>query len=344
VVAEEHVDGEALAAWTAGTLPALDASKIERHLADCPRCQSMLAVFARTAPPVAAAAPWWQRWNIRWLVPLATAATIAGIWVALPDRSFAPEPTVAQRADVPLAPERQEPAPAPPTPPQAKPQTNTFAARQAEPPPPLAAEPAPAPARPAPRERAEAAAEAGQRAVAALPSAPTVTAATPAPAAPPAAAPAPPAATPAAPPAPATVETMAESVTVQDKLGRTAAFGSGATAVEFASPDAATRWRIVAGSRVERSTDAGRRWNAVAALGSTRLIAGHAPSVNVVWLVGDAGAIYVTSDGARFARVPFVESTNLAAVVAVDDRQATVTAADGRVFRTTDRGATWMTP
>jgi photosystem II stability/assembly factor-like uncharacterized protein len=69
--------------------------------------------------------------------------------------------------------------------------------------------------------------------------------------------------------------------------------------------------------------------------------AGHSPTAGVAWLVGRAGGIYVTTDGARFERVPFVETTDLVSVVAVDNRQATVTTADGRVFRTITRGATW---
>jgi photosystem II stability/assembly factor-like uncharacterized protein len=62
---------------------------------------------------------------------------------------------------------------------------------------------------------------------------------------------------------------------------------------------------------------------------------------NVLWLVGDGGTIYLTTDGSKFDAVSFVEKANLVAVSAIDARQATVRTADGRSFRTTDRGATW---
>jgi photosystem II stability/assembly factor-like uncharacterized protein len=64
----------------------------------------------------------------------------------------------------------------------------------------------------------------------------------------------------------------------------------------------------------------------------------------VLWLVGRGGVIYVSSDGANFERVPFVDSSDLLSVVAVNSREATVTTIDGRTLRTTDRGVTWISP
>jgi photosystem II stability/assembly factor-like uncharacterized protein len=57
--------------------------------------------------------------------------------------------------------------------------------------------------------------------------------------------------------------------------------------------------------------------------------------------VGRAGAIFVTTDGTRFESVPFPEPVDLVTVAAIDDRQASVTTADGRRFATSDRGASW---
>jgi hypothetical protein len=111
--------------------------------------------------------------------------------------------------------------------------------------------------------------------------------------------------------------------------------------MEFASPSAASRWRVT-GTTVQRSIDGGTRWEPATIAASDPPIAGHSPSASIAWLVGRRGAVYVTTDGSRFVRVPFVEAVDLASVVAIDDRQATVTAVDGRTFRTTNRGESWI--
>jgi hypothetical protein len=105
------------------------------------------------------------------------------------------------------------------------------------------------------------------------------------------------------------------------------------------SPDPAVRWRIVNGSSVERSLNAGASWAVVWSVTGSRLIAGYAPSSSVVWVVGRG--IHVTTDGTRFEPVPFPENVDLVSVLAVDDRQATVTTVDGRRFTTTNRGQSW---
>lgn len=111
--------------------------------------------------------------------------------------------------------------------------------------------------------------------------------------------------------------------------------------VEIVSPNAAVRWRIMAGQQLDRTTDSGARWERVAIAADIVLTAGHSPAPDVAWLVGTGGIVLRTTDGSRFERVPFVESVDLVAVNAVDDRQATVTTSDGRVFHTVDGGTTW---
>ena len=64
----------------------------------------------------------------------------------------------------------------------------------------------------------------------------------------------------------------------------------------------------------------------------------------MAWFVGRGGVIFVTPDGVRLERVPFPTPIDLAAILAIDDRQATVTTMDGRVFGTSDRGITWIQP
>jgi hypothetical protein len=90
------LEGETLAAWHEGTLTASDVEAVDRHLADCARCQDLLAAFVRTDVAVAAPDPvgdsLWRRWRLAWLVPVATAATATAIWVAIPDRASVTRP------------------------------------------------------------------------------------------------------------------------------------------------------------------------------------------------------------------------------------------------------------
>jgi photosystem II stability/assembly factor-like uncharacterized protein len=58
-------------------------------------------------------------------------------------------------------------------------------------------------------------------------------------------------------------------------------------------------------------------------------------------VVGRSGTVLLTTDGRQWRRIVFPIATDLAAVQAVDARAATVTAADGRRFRTVDGGVTW---
>lgn len=81
---------------------------------------------------------------------------------------------------------------------------------------------------------------------------------------------------------------------------------------------------------------------AAAACGVTAdLTAGHALSPSVCWIVGKAGIVLLTTDGEAWVSRPLPEPVDLTAVEAVDTLTATVTAADGRRFVTTDGGITW---
>ncbi|HEY7189759.1 MAG TPA: hypothetical protein VH436_24550, partial [Vicinamibacterales bacterium] len=138
-----HIDGETLAAWAEGQLRPETSVHIEQHLSDCAQCQQMVAAFARTAPPPTVVEPLWRRWHLQWLVPIATAATVAAIWVAIPrdEQRRATSSSVDRVAEAPpasavaeSAPPRQSqnavtaPQPSPP-PPSAKEVTQPFSAR-----------------------------------------------------------------------------------------------------------------------------------------------------------------------------------------------------------------------
>ena len=103
------------------------------------------------------------------------------------------------------------------------------------------------------------------------------------------------------------------------------------------------RWRVADGRTVQRSLDAGANFSTqYTAENGVLLTAGAAPSANVCWLVGRAGAVVLSTDGRVWRRLTFPEQVDLTAVTATDARIATVTTADGRRFGTADGGGTWV--
>ena len=300
------VDGETLAAWVERSLPAERARLVEAHLSECARCQSLMAAFVRTAPMPVPLPSFWERWRLRWLVPIGAAATAVAIWVALPtDRGTVP--TALQEADAPLESLAQLPATPPPADPDGGPSAaakNAAADRVGQ----VGGDSnANALARRSPER--EARAETSDQRIAGGSLAETVAVA------------------PAAPPAAA---------------GRNEATVLQARApLQIVSPSPDSRWRIVAGTTIERSTTGGRAWEAAVITPATQVTAGSSPGALVCWLVGPTGAIRLTTDGVQFRSVPFPERVDLVGVRATSATMAVVTAVDGRAFRTEDQGVTW---
>jgi Putative zinc-finger len=360
----EHVDGETLAAWTEGQLRSNEAARVEQHLADCARCQQLLATFARTSPPPVLSEPLWRRWRLQWLVPIATAATVAALWVAAPQQPSRVERPIADQVTPasPSTPAENEAARS-----IASPSTPTTAKQEArqvsEPPAAKSADAktlaAPPPAAPAPstsekREDSESvrrdalgAVSAPQAGATAAPEADArqrdeqargklaetiqVTPETPA-------AQAPAAQARAVAPAPSAAPTpLPRAANAARALG-TSAFSP---QPDIVSPNAAMRWRIVAGNRIERSTNGGGEWQAATVPSPGVFTAGTSPAPSICWIVGRGGVVYVTTDGLRFTRVMSPESIDLVSVTATDERHATVISADGRSFRTDDQGKSW---
>jgi hypothetical protein len=299
----ECLDGETLAAWSSGSLRADEAATVERHVADCGRCRTLVAVFVQSTPAEPARESVWRRWRLGWVVPVATAATAAALWVAVPGNTLVNRPqegaakTVAPDAtagpDV-AAPPSSAPAPSAPAAP---------------------------PAQEAARLREEQALSGGAMAERSNQTAARERADQQPPA--------------AAPPAAAERD--------RQEVANSAPFAARLSAVpprEIVAPGDAARWRIL-GQQVERSTSNGNSWEPVAITSDSALTAGAAPSSSVCWIVGRGGAVYLSTDGVRFMRLPFPEMIDLISVAATDDRRAVVSAADGRSWQTSDRGLTW---
>ena len=367
------IDAETLAAWAEGGLPASDAAAVEMHLADCERCTAMLATFVRTAPEAPAIESLWQRWHLRWLVPVATAATVAALWVLVPRpetpglTTFGGAPATesqaaadsAAKAAPPevLAEPREQESPAQRGPSSA---TDTFAKRE---------EVQQAPQRLADDLRADSNAtlrrqqsQSSNEAFATVPppaqerdrteskvaervivdAERAVPPGTPAASAPPAQAGAP-AAAPTSPDANVTAADRVAGIRAESSARRVVPSSPVITPIiQVLSPDPMTRWRVVGAGQVERSTDGGARWQAAALPESATLTGGSSPAPSICWLVGRTGSIYVTTDGLRFMRVPFRERVDFVSIQATDGQRATVVTIDGRRMRTEDQGVTWI--
>jgi hypothetical protein len=146
-------------------------------------------------------------------------------------------------------------------------------------------------------------------------------------------------------------KSMADTVTVarEPRGGALAARSAFATPVEIRSPDSRYRWRIIPPAGVQRTTDDGATWAVVDPIAtgngpsrsSVALVAGSSPAHDVCWIVGRAGLVLLSTDGANWRQVLLPEAVDLTAVRATDATTAIVTAADGRRFGTVDGGVSW---
>lgn len=115
------------------------------------------------------------------------------------------------------------------------------------------------------------------------------------------------------------------------------------------SPYGSTIWRGGTGGRIEYSADAGESWTAQASPGHEDWLAGSAISDTACWLAGRNGAVARTTDGEHWVLVtPPMQAAaaggkmpDWIAITARGPQTATVTAADGRRFVTSDGGASW---
>lgn len=317
-----HPDAEVLAAWYERTLDADAMRVVDTHLSSCEVCRTCVATLAQVSEPEPdSVQSLWQRWGVRWLVPAGAAAVLA-LWIVWP-RGDQPPTAVSEGVQARL----EEPAPRVPEQP-------APAAASSQPVPRGANAPAGAADRVSPRGAA-----------ASAPAAPVAESAAPPAVVPSAASP---------------VETRAlaagraaanEAASPVDVAGQVTAAKSAETApsadarreLSAVAPTQAPplRWRIVAGRRLER-TSADGAWVPVELPVGGTLTALSAPGGSVCWVVGSDGLVLVTSDGTRFTRVTFPQRAGITGVRAADGLTATVTTVDGRSYRTSDQGVTWM--
>jgi hypothetical protein len=117
-----------------------------------------------------------------------------------------------------------------------------------------------------------------------------------------------------------------------------------AAALIVTSPDPQVVWRALPDrGAIQRSADGGQTWQPqTVAAADVPVTAGSSPTPEICWMVGARGTVVVTTDGTTWRRTSFPDSSvNLIAVDAVDDKNATVTASNGRRYRTSDGGLTW---
>lgn len=303
-------DPDLLAAFVDGSLDRPERSSIERHASSCSRCAQILAATEASAQtPVAPSQPsiWtaWRAW--RWAVPLATAVTVVGVWLAA-SRPGIP-PTIAPAVETPPAVLQTAAA------------DNTVRERPAEQklvpesPPPRAVESFEAKAAPPDSQTARLAAPAPVAQLAKQEA-------------------------PAAAPLADSRRNEEAAPAERQRNERSALVARAGTAIVLVrSSDPNLLWRG-RGSAIERSEDGGATWRQEHSVPGT-IVAGSSPTPDVVWFVSQGGGGFVarrTSLGWNDVTVSDVEIVSIRATSAL---QATVELAGGGQLETTDGGKSW---
>jgi hypothetical protein len=332
---EDCLDPETAAAWADDGLDANTRASLEVHVADCVRCQTLLATVLATegttaetpATPVATT----RRWMM-WVAPLAAAAVLVIAAVVWSTTARQPVGTARQMAA------REGPAasaPASPDPAPALPAERPAERERPEVPPTATSSETTPGAEERRRDRSEPAAKTRAADAAAADKSATAAPEAPVPSAPAASGLA--ETLGVAPPSPPPARPESLQRAPQVLADRVSQFAQSA---DIVSPDPSVRWRI-RGALVEHSNDGGRTWTDAGPGTVPGLVAGFAPSAGVCWIVGRGGVVLVTSDNTSWMRHQLDPPVDLGGVVAQDARVATVTAVDGRTFSTADGGVTW---
>jgi len=112
--------------------------------------------------------------------------------------------------------------------------------------------------------------------------------------------------------------------------------------VLIATPDPSVVWRIAPEGFVERSMDSAATWEGTQISSEAQFLAGSAPTANTCWVVGRGGSIFMTKDGKHWKKIHAPAAIDFVSVSAMDAAIATVTAADGTKYATSNGGKNWQ--
>jgi hypothetical protein len=314
-----------LAAFVDGSLDRSERSSMERHASSCSRCAQILAATEASAQiPVAPVRPsiWtaWRTWQ--WVVPVATAVTVVGVWVAVSRPGS--QPAVAPAAEAPSSAIRTMPADnalrerpqqklaVPANPAQVAEEREAKSIEQPNADAPSAslaiASPPGSETTRLKREALESTAKLAKEEKR-VPEAPAVTA-------------------------------RQEETASADRLNRERSFLSARAdaaivLVRTSNPQVLWRGR---GQAIERSEDGGATWTLERSV-SESIAGGSSPLPDVVWFFSRSGLVMRhTLAGWIESKVP---AAGIVSLRATSGDRATIELVDGRVFETTDSGASW---
>ena len=108
------------------------------------------------------------------------------------------------------------------------------------------------------------------------------------------------------------------------------------------TPDRTVVWRILPAGGVELSSDGGSTWQPQTDVPVAMWVSGSAPSAKICWIVGQGGAVIRTANAHTWKTIEAPTSQDLIAVSAQSAKSATITAADGTRYKTSDGGRNWQ--
>ena len=111
--------------------------------------------------------------------------------------------------------------------------------------------------------------------------------------------------------------------------------------IVIASPDPTKSWRIAVSGAIEVSNDSGVTWQMQRPGIAGAMTSGFAFSSKICWIVGRAGAVLRTVNGADWKQVAAPTTLDLTHVTVWSTKHAQVRAADGSSYVTKDGGKSW---
>jgi hypothetical protein len=111
--------------------------------------------------------------------------------------------------------------------------------------------------------------------------------------------------------------------------------------IVIASPDPTKSWRIAVSGAIEVSNDSGVTWQMQRPGIAGAMTSGFAFSSKICWIVGRAGAVLRTVNGANWKQVAAPTTLDLTHVTVWSAKRAQVSAGDGSSYVTKDGGKSW---